>query len=42
VDIATRRDELTATGWRGFDPKAPDPTADEISRHRGKRGTGPA
>jgi hypothetical protein len=42
VDIATRRNELTATGWHGFDPKAPDLTADEISRHRGKRGTGPA
>lgn len=42
VDIATRRNELAATGWRGFDPKAPDLTADEISRHRGKRGAGPA
>ena len=42
VDIATRRNELTATGWHGFDPKAPDLTADEISRHRGKRGTRPA
>ena len=42
VDIASRRDELTETGWQGFDPKAPDPTADEISRYRGKRGTGPA
>jgi len=42
VDIAARRNELAAAGWRGFDPKAPDPTADEISRHRGKRGAGPA
>ena len=39
VDIATRRNELAATGWRGFDAKAPDLTADEISRHRG---AGPA
>jgi hypothetical protein len=42
VDIGARRNELAAAGWRGFDPKAPDPTADEVSRHRGKRGTGPA
>ena len=42
VDIAVRRSELASSGWRGFDPAAPDPTADEISRHRGKRGAGPA
>lgn len=37
VNIEARRRELTSTGWRGFDPKAPDPTADEIRRHRGTR-----
>ena len=42
VDIAARRSELAATGWRGFDPKAPDPTADDISRYRSKRGAGSA
>ncbi len=42
VDIEARRSELTSSGWRGFDPKAPDPTADEINRHRSKRGAGPA
>lgn len=42
VDIAARRDELAATGWRGFDPHAPDPTADEISSRRGKRGAASA
>lgn len=38
VDIAARRNELGATGWRGFDPHAPGPTADEIRSHRGRRG----
>lgn len=42
VDIAVRRHELAAAGWRGFDAKAPDPTADEISRHRSRRGSGSA
>jgi hypothetical protein len=40
VDIGARRDELTAAGWRGFDPGAPDPTAEDI--HRDKRGASPA
>lgn len=26
VDIGARRDELAASGWRGFDPAAPDPS----------------
>ena len=42
VDIDVRRNQLAATGWRGFDLKAPDPTAEEIRHHRGRRGTGPA
>jgi hypothetical protein len=42
VDIGVRRDQLAAAGWRGFDPNAPDPTADDVQHHRAQRGTGPA
>lgn len=41
VDIAARRQELTSSGWHGFDPQAPDPTSEDILRQRG-RGAGSA
>jgi hypothetical protein len=42
VDIEARRGELALSGWRGFDPKAPDPTSDEVRAYRDQRGTRPA
>lgn len=40
VDIGARRDALASSGWRGFDPNAPDPASDASSRN--DRGAGPA
>jgi hypothetical protein len=37
VDLTRRRADLTATGWTGFDPQAPDFTTEEIQRERGRR-----
>jgi hypothetical protein len=40
VDIGKRRESLAADGWKQFDPAAPDFTADEIARERGRRTIG--
>lgn len=40
VDIGKRRESLTASGWTQFDPAAPDFTAEEIERERGRRDAG--
>ncbi|QUS40171.1 hypothetical protein RPMA_16015 [Tardiphaga alba] len=42
VDVTARRTELESSGWHGFNPQAPDPTAEDIRRHRGSRGGGSA
>jgi hypothetical protein len=42
VDIGERRQSLTADGWTQFDPAAPDYTAEEIARERGRHAAGPA
>lgn len=41
VDIGQRRESLTADGWTQFDPNAPDFTAEEIARERGRRKASP-
>lgn len=40
VDIGQRRESLAASGWTKFDPAAPDFTAEEIERERGRRTAG--
>jgi hypothetical protein len=41
VDIGQRRQSLAASGWTQFDPGAPDFTAEEIERERGRRAASP-
>lgn len=41
VDIGKRREALAAGGWTKFDPAAPDFTAEEIARERGRHASGP-
>ena len=41
VDIGKRRESLAADGWKQFDPAAPDYTAEEIARERGRRTVSP-
>lgn len=41
VDIGRRRQSLAASGWTKFDPAAPDFTAEEIARERGRHAASP-